>query len=250
MVYKSLLLSLALTIMIGYAFTAGLTNPNSWLKKLPEWTTLPLLIGVFVLYLLAAWWGYRGLGEHRYTALFSLGLCVFGIGLYVAAFTMELGHGKARPGQYDYDFSRLDPVEKAAFMQIVLDAGLTLQDATFTEHWHLAEPAPGFRVCVQKGHITALRFSGKKITELGPFSQLPELGDLYLEDCGLTDMSALHAEKLDRLELANNQIADLRTLAGCPNVRWLGLRNNRLQSDAGIELFTGLVSKDLSGNPF
>ena len=205
---------------------------------------------MFALYLLAAWWAIKGFGDHKIAALFSLGLCLFGIGLYVLGFSMEMGRGKATPGQYDYDFSRLDPAEKAALTQIVQNAGLTLQDATFTEHWQLAEPAAGFRVCVQKGHVTALHFSGKTISDLTPFSQLPQLGDLYLNNCGLHDMSALRSEKLDRLELADNRISDLRTLAGCPNLRWLVLRNNQLSSDEGLDRFTQLVSKDLSGNPF
>ena len=63
-------------------------------------------------------------------------------------------------------------------------------------------------------------------------------------------MSALRSDKIDRLELADNQITDLKTLYGCPNVGWLVLRNNQLPSDEGIEAFTKLVSRDLSGNPF
>ena len=153
------------------------------------------------------------------------------------------------PGQYDYSFSRLDPVEKAALTQIVQSAGLTLQDATFSEHWHLSETAPGFRVCVQKGHVTALHFSDKKIADLTPFSQLPKLGDLYLIKCGLTDMSALRSEKLDRLDLSDNQISDLKTLAACPNVRWLTMKNNQLHTTEGIQFFPKLVSQDFSGNP-
>ncbi len=250
MAYKSLLLSFCLTAFLGYSLTVGLTSPNSFLKKLPELTAIPMLVVIFFLYLLAAWWAFKGFGEHKITALLSMGFCAFGLGLYALGFVMQWGHGRAAPGQYDHDFSRLDPTEKAALEQIAQNAGLTLQDATFSEHWHLAENAPGFRVCVQKGHVTALHFSGKSIPDLAPFSQLPQLGDLYLDNCGLTDMSALRSEKMDRLELADNQISDLKTLAGCPNVRWLTLRNNQLHSDEGIEIFTKLVNQDLSGNPF
>lgn len=250
MAHKSLLLSLALTIIVGYSLTVGLTSPNSWTKKLPDWSAIPLIIIIFVLYVIAAWWGFKGFGEHKWTALFSLGLCAFGIGLYVLGAVMQLGHGKAAPGQYDYSFSRLDAGEQAVLNQILQNAGLSLQDATFSEHWHLSEQAPGFRVCVQKGHINALHFSGKKIPDLSLFSQLPQLDWLHLDHCGLSDMSALRSEKMGRLDLSDNQITDLKTLAGCPNVQWLTLKNNQLQSEDGIELFTKLVSKDLSGNPF
>jgi Leucine-rich repeat (LRR) protein len=105
------------------------------------------------------------------------------------------------------------------------------------------------RICVQKGRITALNFSGKKITDLAPFSQLTALGDLYLNNCGLSDISALRSEKLDRLELADNAISDLKTLSGCSNLRWIVLKNNQLLSTAGIELLPKLVSQDLTGNP-
>lgn len=250
MAYKSLLLSFCLTAFLGYALTVGLTDPNSPLKKMPEWTAIPMLILIFALYVLAAWWGFKGFSGHKITALLSLGFCAFGFGLYVLGFIMEIGHDKAMPGQFDDDFSRLDPTEQAALAQIVQNAGLTMQDATFSKYWHLQEEAPGFRVCVQKGYVTGLHFTGKPVPDLAPFSRLPQLSYLYLDNCGLTDMSALHSEKIDRLELPNNQISDITTLSGCPNVGWLTLRNNQLASEAGIEKFTKLVSKDLSGNPF
>jgi len=97
MAYKSLLLSLALSIVLGYCFTAGLTSPNSLLKKLPDWSALLILVVGFVLYLLAGWWGLKGFREHQLTALFSLCLCAFGLGLYALAFVMEIG--KNRPSR-------------------------------------------------------------------------------------------------------------------------------------------------------
>ncbi len=250
MVYKSLFLSAGLTFLLGYAVTAGVTNPNSLLKKLPEWSTIPLLVGIFALYMLAGWWAIRGFSEHKIAAIVSLGFCAFAIGLYVVGFSMEMFGGKARPGQYDYDFNRLDPAEKQTLIQITAGAELGLQDAVFSEHWTVMQPAAGFRVCVQKGHVTALHFSGKKISDLSLFSRFPQLSDLYLDHCGLTDMSALKSDRISRLELPDNNISDLKTLGGCPNVGWLVLRNNQLQTEAGIEMFPKLVSKDLSGNPF
>jgi Leucine-rich repeat (LRR) protein len=249
MAIKSLLLSFTLSIILGYSFTAGLTNPNSLLRKLPDWSSYLLMLVVFVLYLLATWWAFKGFREHKLAAFFSLGLCLLGLGFYAAVFVMEMGRNKAAPGQYDYDFTKLAPAEKSVLEKISANAGLSLSDATFSEHWHLAEPAAGFRVCVQKGHVTALHFSGKKIPDLSLFNQLPELKHLYLNNCGLSDMRDLQIPVLDRIELADNQINDLNTLAGCPNVRWLDLRNNQLRSKTGIELFPKLVSSDFTGNP-
>ena len=249
MAFKSLMLSFALTCFLGYSFTVGLTSPNSLLKKIPEWGALALMIIIFLLYLLAGWWAIKGFGEHKISSIISIGFCILGLGFYAVGFAMEMGRGKASKGQYDYDFSRLDATEKEALTRITVNAGLTLQDATFSEHWHMMENAEGFRTCVQKGHVTALRFSGKKIPDLTLFSKFPQLGDLYLVDCGLTDMSDLQAPRIQRLDVSNNRITDLKTLSGCPNVGWLFVQNNQLQSDDGIELFTKLVSKDLSGNP-
>jgi Leucine-rich repeat (LRR) protein len=249
MAIKSLLLSFTLSIILGYSFTAGLTNPNSLLRKLPDWSSFLLMAIVFVLYLLAAWWGFKGFSEHKLTALFSLGLCTLGLGVYAVIFVMEMGHGKASPGQYDYNFSKLAPLEKTVLEKITANAGLTLADATFSEHWRLKDPAAGFRVCVQKGHVTALNFSGKKIPDPGLFNQLPALEVLYLNNCGLSDMRALKIPELERLELADNQIADLHSLAGCPKLGWLDLHNNQLHSKSGIELFPKLVSSNFTGNP-
>lgn len=249
MAYKSLLLSMVLTVCVGYVFTFGVTNPDSFLKKLPNWTAIPILAGIFVLYLLATVWAFKGFGAHKMVALFSMGFCTLGLGVYVIGFLMKIGNGRAMPGQYDYNFSRLDPAEKAVLSQIVQNANLTLENAVFTEHWRVTEKSPGFRVCIQKGHITAINFSGNPITDLSLFSRLPKLGDLYLNQCGLADLTLLKSEKLDRLELADNHVSDLKTLAGCPNLRWLVLKNNQLSSTEGIELFKNLVSIDLSGNP-
>lgn len=249
MALRSLLLSLLLTIGVGYALTAGISNSDSPLRKLPDWTALPMLTGVFLLYLLAAIWAFRGFSEQKLAAIFSLGFCALGFGLYALAFAMETGRGKAAPGQYDYDFFTLDPREKVVLTRIAEEAGLRLEHATFTEHWGLSGAPAGFSVCVQQKHITALNFSGRNITDLSLFSHLPYLGDLYLNNCGLSNLSDLKLEKLDRLEVADNRIADIKTLLGCPNIRFLGLKNNAIASLDDFELFPKLVSKDLSGNP-
>ena len=51
-----------------------------------------MLAGIFILYLLAAWWAFKDFGEHKITALLSPGFCAFGIGLYVVGFVMETGN--------------------------------------------------------------------------------------------------------------------------------------------------------------
>jgi Leucine-rich repeat (LRR) protein len=252
MAIRSLLLSFALTCILGYSFTVGLTDPNSFLKNIPDWLSIPMLLVCFLLYLLATWWAFKGFGDHKITALLSLGFCAFGLGLYATAFFMEAGHGKAAPGQYDYDFSRLDPTEKTAVEQLAKGAGMSLQNAVFTEHWHIAQsanPSNRFEICVQKGHVTALNLSDHRISDLALFSKLPVLGDLYLKNCHLLDMSGLQSKKLGRLDVSDNQIADLKTLRGCPNVQWLFAKNNRLKSIDGLEQFREIVSTDFTGNP-
>src|SRR5262245_23757303 len=119
MAYKSLFLSIALTAFIVYAFTIFIINPNSLLKNLTDLRTLPIFIMVFLLYLLYAWWAFKGFGEHKPAALLSLGLCAFGLGLFVIGYKMEAGRGKAAPEQYDYDFSKLHETEKSALETMV-----------------------------------------------------------------------------------------------------------------------------------
>lgn len=269
MAIRSLCLSLAITFFLGYSFTVGLTDPTSILKKTPDWVSIPLFIGCGLLYLLAAWWGFKGFGAHKIMSLLSLGLCAFGLGVYALVVVMQMGSGKAAPGQYDYDFTTLDPTEKAAITQVAQQAGLKLIDAVFTEHWHIADsPAAestvaestaanaantrsheAFRICVQRGHVTALNLSNHPVRDLALLSKLPKLSDLYLKNCGLTDMSRLQSTRLDRLDVSDNQLTDLKTLRGCPNIGWLTAKNNRLTSTAGVEQFGQMVSTDFTGNP-
>jgi len=249
MAIRSLLIALLVTAFLGYSFTIGLTEPNSLVKKIPDYLAIPMLLACALLYVLAAWWAMKGFSEHKFMAIVSLGFCAFGLGIFAVGLSMEMNRGKARAGQYDYDFTRLDAGEKVALTKIIDEAGLSLSNATFTEHWHVADTTSTFRICVQKGHVTALNISNHPVRELDLFSQLPELGDLYLRNCGLSDMSGLKSTRIDRLDISDNQITNLETLSGVSNVRWLFAANNKLTSTRGIEQFKQLISKDLSKNP-
>jgi hypothetical protein len=249
MATRSLIIALLVTGFLGYSFTFGLTDPDSFLKKIPEWLSIPMLLVGGFLYVLAAWWALKGFHEQKLVALVSLSFCIFGLAIYATGFAMEFGRGKASPGQYEYNFTRLDSTEKEVITQLALDAGLDVKKAVFTEHWHIADSSSSFRICVQKGHVTALNLSNYPVKNLALLSRFPNLGDLYLKNCGLTDMSGLKTQKLDRLDLSNNQMADLKTLQGCPNVRWLFVSGNPLKSTEGIEHFTQLVSIDIPIKP-
>jgi hypothetical protein len=249
MAIRSLMIALLVTAFLGYSFTIGLTEPDSLIKKMPDYLAIPMLLACLLLYVLAAWWAVKGFSEHKFMAIVSLGFCVFGLSIFAVGFSMEMNRGKARAAQYDYDFKRLDAGEKVALTKIIEGAGLNLSSANFTEHWHVADTTSTFRICVQKGHVTALNISNHPIRELDSFSQLPQLGDLYLRNCGLADMSGLKSTKIDRLDISGNQITSLETLSGVPNVRWLFASNNKLTSTGGLEHFKQLIDKDLSGNP-
>lgn len=212
MAIRSLILSLIVTGYLGYALTIGLTDPDTFLKKIPDWLGIALFFGCCVLYLLAAWWAFKGFSEHKIAAIVSMGFSAFGLGIYVLVFFMERGSGKAAKCQYDYDFSRLDPTENVVLGQVAQDAGVRLEDAVFTEHWHIADSSDHVRICVQKRYITALNLSNHPVHNLALLSRLPDLGDLYLKNCGLTNMSGLKSPKLDWLDVSNNQITNLKTV--------------------------------------
>jgi hypothetical protein len=245
MAIRSLVIALLVTGFLGYSFTFGLTDPNSFLKKVPDWLSVPMLLACGFLYLLAAWWALKGFHEHKIAALVSLSFCIFGLAIYATVFSMEFGRGKASPGQYEYNFTRLDSTEKVLVDKIALDAGVDVKKVEFTEHWHVADSSSNVKICVQKGHVTALNMSNHPIKNLALLSQFPNLGDLYLRNCGLTDISGLKTKKLDRLDLSDNEITDLKTLSGCPNVRWLFVAGNPLKSTEGVENFKDLVSVDV-----
>ena len=254
MAIRSLLLSFTLTGILGYCFTVGLTDPNSLLKKIPDWAGIALFLGCGVLYLLATWWAFKGFSAHKLSALVSMGFCVFGLGIYALFFIMEFGP-KTTPGQYDYDFTTLNVNDKAIVAQIAHDAGLSLEDAVFTEHWTMNKAAKSpdvtknFGICVQKGKVVALNLSNHPVHNLALLSKLPDLGDLYLRNCDLSDMTDLRSAKLGRIDVSDNQIIDLKTLSGCPNVQWLTAENNQLKSTDGVDQFKQLVSSDFTGNP-
>ncbi|GAB3690931.1 hypothetical protein GCM10027592_08580 [Spirosoma flavus] len=249
MAIRGFLLSLVLTMALGYSMTEGLTNPNSPLKKLPDWTAMPLIGGVFVLYLVALWWTIQGFSQHKILSILSFGFCLMGLGVYAWGISMEMGKGKPSPGQYDYDLSTVAPAEITALTNIAKSANLSLTDATFTEHWNLDVPDRGFRACLQKGHVTGLNLSGHPLSDVSPLSQLPNLSDLYLKDCDLRNVSGLKNTKIDRLDLSGNKLTDVQSLTGCPNVRWLLLANNQITTLDGLEKFPQIVVKDLTGNP-
>lgn len=249
MAIRSLILSLALTGFLGYSFTAGLTDQDSFLRKLPEWTAVPLLLGYAILYVLAAWWAIKSFDDNKTVAIVSILFCAFGLGIFALGLSMEFGKGKAQKGQYDYGLETLDIREKGVLLKIVNDAGLNLSSAVFTEHWRLTDSTDGFRLCVQKGHITAMNFSGHKVINPALFSEFPQLGDLYLINCGLSDLSGMKCSNLDRLDVSDNQIKELSALRGCPNLRWIYAANNQIESTQDTAYFRQLIASDFAGNP-
>jgi membrane protein DedA with SNARE-associated domain len=65
MAIRSLLLSLAVTCLLGYSLTFGLTDPHSFLKRLPDWTAIPILSAGAGADLLAVWWACREFREQK-----------------------------------------------------------------------------------------------------------------------------------------------------------------------------------------
>ncbi|WP_460983343.1 hypothetical protein [Spirosoma fluminis] len=112
MAFRSLLVSATVTGFLAYTFTFGITEPTSFLHKLPDWFASVSIFGCAFLYMLAVWWGIKGFAEHKLAALVSLVFCLIGVGVYALGISLELGISRAAPGQYSYDLQSLDPPKK------------------------------------------------------------------------------------------------------------------------------------------
>ena len=92
-------------------------------------------------------------------------------------------------------------------------------------------------------HLESLMIShGYNISDYSPITALPNLEELRLADCGLTDLSFLEgSDGFSRMIFVENDITDLTALRGADNLRELNLGYNLdLKSLDGLETLSGL----------
>lgn len=92
-------------------------------------------------------------------------------------------------------------------------------------------------------HLESLLISyGYGISDYSPITSLPNLKELRLADCGLTDLSFLEgSDGFSRMIFVENDITDLTALRGMDNLRELNLGYNlNLSALDGLETLSGL----------
>ena len=99
--------------------------------------------------------------------------------------------------------------------------------------------------------ITALDLYGRSITSLksGDFDGLTSLGELYIYNNSISDISALeNLTSLTNLSIFDNSISDISALEDLTSLAYLWLRNNSISDISVLENLTSLTKLDLRNN--
>ncbi|MBK9736983.1 MAG: hypothetical protein IPO92_19340 [Saprospiraceae bacterium] len=232
---KSLLLSLAVTGILGYIFATLMDqNANSWLLKLPTWVAYILMVLCIIAYILTLYLGLtKIIYGQRLANLGGIVLSVFGICLFVMIILMEKGQNKAKPGQLDFAFAK-GSEDLASIQPILTQTKLTILDIKFVSFWELLNSNDLITVCLQKGNIIGLSIKKSQLSDIACLSKLEKLSALIINDCGLSKIENLHLPKAERLNLNNNNLNDLMGIVA-PKVKWLDVENNKLCNLQGIQ---------------
>ena len=247
MALKSFVLSVLLTVAFGYIFMVGIFSKSFFLNKLPDWANMTIMVAGGVLYILAFWWGIKGFMESKLLSLMGLGLSSFGIMVYMFFIYMEFNHGKATPGQFDYQLDKISATEKKAVLALANQIGFNEKQIVITEYWELRKFP--MAICIQKGHVIGVEVHDNPVKDVSVLSDLTELSGLYLRNTNLKSLEGLKLPRLNRLELQNNHFTNLKTFSGLPDLEWLFMEKNELTSLDGIEQMPKLKETNFSNNP-
>ena len=98
-------------------------------------------------------------------------------------------------------------------------------------YWGSGEPVPDLSPLTKLPKLAKIDIGSGSKVDLSPLSELTTVKELWLPDCGISNLSFL--EKLTTLERANlgrNNISDISTLSALPNLKWLVLSQVYLDS--------------------
>lgn len=192
----------------------------------------------------------------------SLSLAAWDIEGAISSYQAAIQYAAADPDRVDEDFIQSCYVSIASLYaamgqseqgEAVLDQGYAatgdpdLQDDTLFENRLILNGA-----CLTDlsplasgdwDHLESLFISyGYNISDYSPITALPNLEELRLADCGLTDLSFLEgSDGFYRMVFVENDITDLTALRSADNLRELHLGYNlNLKSLDGLETLSGL----------
>ncbi|MGN8898038.1 hypothetical protein [Flavonifractor sp. HCP28S3_F3] len=197
-----------------------------------------------------------------YAGMASLSLAAWDIEGAISGYQTAIQHAQANPVRVDEDFIRSCYVSIASLYaamgqmeqgQAVLTQGYEatgdpkLRDYTLFENRLILNGA-----CLTDlsplasgdwDHLESLMISyGYGIADYSPITALPNLEELRLADCGLTDLSFLEgSDGFCHMFFPENNITDLTGLRGADNLRELNLGYNlNLKSLDGLETLSEL----------
>lgn len=246
---KSLLFASILTCFTAYLFMSLIdTNNQHWLLKIPSWFGFPIIITICVAYLIALFFGVKGIfQEQRFANAIGILLSVFGIILFVLIISMQIGKNKARKGQFDYIITAENSTEISMLQPILDQCHLAKNSIKMVEYWNLFSSNDTISICMNKNKIIGLSIKNVVITDVSCISKLDNLSSLTINNCGLIKIENLILPKAERLNLNNNLLSNLLGI-DAPKVKWLDVENNKLESLKGIENIPNAMYFNYAGN--
>lgn len=233
---KSFILSVLLTGFLFYAFIS-LIDPNNqtWVSKISSSVGYLFIIGLGIGYFVAFYWGVSGIiNGQRIANLLGILISLFGLGLFLFGYSMEMGKGKAKPGQFDTSLTTENTTDIVALQPLLEQANLKKSDIKLLTYWDLLQSKDKFAVCMQKERVIGLSINNVKLQDISCISELSGLSSLTLNGCEITVIENLRLPRAERLNLNNNLLKNLTGIEAL-NVKWLDVENNRLSSFEGID---------------
>ena len=117
-------------------------------------------------------------------------------------------------------------------------------------YWGSGEPVPDLSPLTKLPKLAKIDIGSGSKVDLSPLSELTTVKELWLPDCGISNLSFL--EKLTTLERANlgrNNISDISTLSALPNLKWLDLSRNQISDFSPLDGRRERIKLIWYGNP-
>lgn len=238
---KSFLIAIITSVLLFGSFMQ-LFEPKQkgLLNSLPSWLTILFVVLCFAGYSFALYSGIKEVNRHQ-MLLNVIGICisVFGISCYILLYTMSVGKGKEKPGQFSHELEKIAPGQRAAIDSLMKQTGVKSSQVKLVAFWKLHDNPDPFVLCVQDSNVIGLQIKNRPLSDLTPIKAFYKLSWLILDNCGLTNIEDLYNPELERLDVRNNKLVSLDNLAHSARIGWLDFSNNPI-TDSGALLNTRL----------